>query len=149
MVRKYIKGKDGKFEGSLPDESSRPQLMPELPKLPQKDSATSSSEIPSFKHPAAKAWDRVRKLEQLINESKKAKTAYRSAPLFSEARKTAKAEHTLISSEANSLRKLLQQDCWRCYGTGKPLNSYGDTFEIFERCPDCNNLPLPSPPPKW
>lgn len=31
MTKKYIKGKDGKFKGSLPDAAKLPTALPELP----------------------------------------------------------------------------------------------------------------------
>lgn len=43
MSRKYIKGKDGKFKGSLPSASSVPKILKALPKLPT--SAESSAAV--------------------------------------------------------------------------------------------------------
>lgn len=146
MARKYIKGKDGKFAGSIPSETTRPNNLPPLPRMGHpKAEPTNFASLSNEQQPAARAWEKVHKLDSLQEEAKKVKKAYRAEPAFSQPRKQLKDKYKNISEDADSLRRELQSDCWRCYGTGKPMNSYGDTLEIFTRCPECNNRPLTKP----
>lgn len=46
MPRKYIKGKDGKFKGSLPDATQMPAALPELPlAVPEKKESQNTIEL--------------------------------------------------------------------------------------------------------
>jgi len=48
MSRKYIKGKDGKFKGSLPDATQMPAALPELPRaVPEKKESQKTIELTS------------------------------------------------------------------------------------------------------
>jgi hypothetical protein len=143
MARKYIKDKNGKFAGSVPSAQSWPVNSPALPKLPSSDLSEASALNP-VPYRENSANSKYRKLIMLTDQANKHKKAYQSQPLFSQARKDAKAKYSAVNEKKETLRKELTKECWRCYGTGKPLNSYGDTLEIFLECPECDAKPARS-----
>lgn len=152
MQKKYIKDRNGKFRGSLPENNIKlPSSLPSLPKLPapNKDENMNNSFPSSSIHPAAKAWERVQELDRLGKKVREAKSVERSFRLFSPERGAAKSTRVELENLEQLLRKELTNKCWRCYGTGKPFNGQGDTMEIFAECPACENKPLPQRPPSW
>lgn len=135
MSKRYLKGKDGKFEGSLPDPDEVPRSIDEM--LPRK------AEEPVSWLPLSGITPRekVDELDELYSKVQEAKRYRRLFPLFSEERKRADDRADELADELKELRKALEDRCWRCYGTGKPINGQGDTLEVYRSCPECNRIP--------
>lgn len=134
MGKKYIKGKDGKFKGSVPDPSNVPTSMDSL-QLPRK---ANELDIPVSGITPQKLIDELDEKRKLMQEAYRYRRYF---PLFSEERREANAQADMLSDEYKELQKALADRCWRCYGTGTPMNSYGDTLGIFTSCPECNRIP--------
>lgn len=138
MARKYIKGKGGKFQGSVPSRDSAPQSAPaELPRR-----AATPSWVPASGFTPVEKLD---ELEDLRERAREANTHSRSLPLFSAKRRKAKQEAKVAKEDFVKLRKEMERQCWRCYGTGKPMNSFADNYDIFQGCPECDRDPSDAP----